>query len=165
MATSDGKYVQGGDEIEAALRDLADFGLREWKATLRAATREPMKKVAAAARANIAAFSPGKAATHRTYKGNWVMAGFASRSILLSTRITKQGSTTVVGVLKEAFYALSFFEIGVPSRGIARQPWLVPALEASKSTVIRDVGSAMKKRMDALWNRRVLKAAAAARKA
>lgn len=156
------KYTEGGEEIAAALHQLADQGLAEWKTTLRSAVRDPMRNVMKRAEANIAVLSPGKSELHRTYKGNWVGAGFASRSIRMNVRLTKQGSVAVLGVLSEAFYALSFFELGVPSRGIARQPWLTTALEASKEQALREVGAAMRKRIDAIWRRNVRKAKLAA---
>lgn len=156
-------YVEGGEEIEKALADLGNMGLADWKVTLRSAVREPMKDVAKKAKANISAFSPGKAEVHRTYLGNWVGAGFASRSILLRVKLTKQGAVAVLGVAKEAFYAISFFEIGAPSAGIPAQPWLVPALESSKEEMIRKCGAAMRSRIENIWRRRALKAARAAK--
>jgi len=139
---------------------------KEWKSTLRAMVRDPGKRVMKQAQANIAKISPGKALSHKTYKGRAVAAGFASRSIRMRVKIFPQRgiSVAVIGVLSEAFYALSFFELGVPSRGIQREPWLSPALAQQQTSIVTDIGAALKKRLLSIArarSRAALKAGAA----
>lgn len=132
--------------------------LPEWKSAMRAAVRNPMRKVQKRAAGNIARLSPGKTPLHRTYRGRLVSRGFAARSLRVVVWLwAKLGEGTtaraVLGVKAEAFYAVQFFEKGT-SR-IPRQPWLVPALEAMKGTAVTDVGQALRKRIlkiAAKWN-------------
>jgi hypothetical protein len=148
--------VQGSAALKAALKELGDLSKPEWKSVLRAAVRNPMNAVKRRAQSNITSFSPGKTPVHKTYLGNWRSAGFAARSIAMKVTLNQRTgtATAILGVVKEAFYALSFFELGVPSRGIPRQPWLTPALEASKDDAVRQVGDAMRKRIDSIAKKR-----------
>lgn len=148
--------VEGFENLRAALKELGDLSSAEGKSLLRASVAGPGKKVLNKAMANIARISPGKTPLHRTYLGRLVSQGFASRNIKMRVRVDAKRGTAValIGVVKEAFYALSFFELGLPSRGIARQPWLVPALENQQSTAINDVGASMLKRIKAIAKKR-----------
>ena len=155
-----GETVQGSAELSKALKDLGNMKLSEWKTTLRAAVRDPMKAVMVQAKANLASISPGKTPVHRTYLGNWVGAGFAARNVLMKVKLipSRGAVVAILGVAREAFYAVSFFEIGVPSRGIPRNPWLTSAMESSKDKTIREVGAAMRKRIDAIARKNMRKA-------
>lgn len=164
MATPDSSFAKGSAVLKAALNELGDMSLQEWKSTLRAAVRSPMNAVKKRAQSNITAISPGKTPVHKTYLGNWRSAGFAARSIMMKVKldIRTGTATAVLGVAKEAFYAISFFELGVPSMGIPRTPWLTSALEASTDTAIREIGDAMRKRIDAIAKKRYRESLAAA---
>lgn len=65
--------------------------------------------------------------SHRTYKGRIVAPGFASRNIkiIVQRRSDKKGATAMLGVAKEAYYAVQFVERG--TKKMAKQPWLRPA--------------------------------------
>jgi HK97 gp10 family phage protein len=146
--------LEGVAELSAKLRALADP--KQQAMTLRAAVRTPMKKVEKRARANIARISPGKAEMHRTYKGRLVSAGFASRSLRTIVKMSrdKQSASALLGVRREAFYALQFFELGTAY--IPRQPWLVPAFEGMKEQSLREIGIVMRKRIEKIAKQRML---------
>ncbi len=123
-------------------------------ATLKAAVRKPMNDVKKVAQANIAAISPGAADIHKTYKGRLVGAGFAARSLKVVVKTWRNGSSAVasLGVAREAFYAVQFFELGTAA--IPKQPWLVPALESSQSATIKGVGMVLKQRIEKIAKKR-----------
>lgn len=50
---------------------------------------------------------------HKTYKGRWVPPGFAKASIRVKTRIEEGMAIAVMGVKKEAYYAVQFLERGI----------------------------------------------------
>ena len=147
-----GEYVEGTRELSEKLRELASP--KEQAATLRAAVREPMKDVMRVAQSNISRISPGKRQIHRTYKGRLVTAGFAARNLRMITRMSrdKQMAQSVLGVRKEAFYALQFFELGTAK--IPRQPWLMPAFYQSRNQTLAKVGEVMKKRIERIARKR-----------
>lgn len=152
MAT---EYVEGASVLKKAFEELADMGSKDWKATMNSAVRVPMTSVRKKAAGNLAAISPGKAKWHLTYKGRLVGAGFASRNLKLVVKVNpKKGTATaILGVVREAFYVLSFFELGTAY--IPRHPWLTPAMESSTDTMIAQVGAAMRKRIDAIAKKRM----------
>lgn len=144
--------LEGYAELDRKLRELRDP--KAGANALRASVRDPMLKVAEVARRNIAVLSPGRADLHRTYRGRLVAAGFASRNIKVVVKMSrsKQSASALLGVVKEAFYAVQFFELGTAK--IARRPWLVPALESSKEAAIRGVGATLKKRIERIAKKR-----------
>lgn len=148
--------VEGADNLRAAFKELGDMSRAEWKATLRAAVTDSAKVVMNQARQNISVISPGKTEIHRTYKKNWVTAGYAARNIAMKVKIyPRQGrAAAFIGVVKEAFYALSFFELGLPSLGIAKQPWLAPALKSHEADAVEVSGKAIHKRLLAIAKKR-----------
>jgi hypothetical protein len=148
--------VEGVDNLRKAFEELGAMKSSEWKSTLRAAVSDSGKKVIAQATTNIAKISPGKAPFHKTYLGRVVGAGFASRNIKMKIKLdaAKGLARAYIGVVKEAFYALSFFELGVPSLGISKEPWLVPALESQQSSVVATTGEAILKRINAIAKKR-----------
>lgn len=71
----------------------------------------------------------------RTYKGRLVAPGFASRNLARKTKLRrdKKSVISMLGVKPEAFYALSFIELGTSK--ISRRPWLEPAFRRSLPAV------------------------------
>lgn len=138
--------LEGVAELTRKLKELADP--KQQASALRESVAKPMREVAKVARTNIARISPGKAELHKTYRGRLVSAGFASRSIRVKTRLSrdKQAATATLGVLAEAFYAVQFFEFGTAK--IAKQPWLLPAYYSSKDKMLRGVGDVLKARIE-----------------
>ena len=145
--------LEGVAELTKKLKEMADP--KEAKATLLASVRKPMRQVEDKARTNIAILSPGATDMHKTYRGKTVLAGFASRSIRSVASVSKDGMSVSakLGVLREAFYALSFFELGTSS--IPRRPWLVPAFESSQSVMLRGVADELKKRIERIAKKRM----------
>lgn len=145
-------YVEGTKALKEKLDELASP--KEQAATLRAAVRDPMKKVKVKAEANVASISPGQRDLHRTYKGRLVSAGFLSRSIRLIVKLTRDKSMAqaILGVRAEAFYGLAFFELGT-SR-ISKQPWLTPAFESSTEESIKGIGDTMRERIERIAKKR-----------
>lgn len=142
--------VIGADELRRALTELTAMNGPQWRAALRSAVRTPMNQVKSRAKANIAAISPGKTPLHRTYRGRLVSAGFASRNLRVIVKFAKDRSSVsaILGTRAEAFYATQFFELGTAK--IPRKPWLVPALEGSKDSAVKEVGWALRRRIDAI---------------
>lgn len=144
--------LEGYAELSKKLTELASP--KQAISALREAVRKPMKQVMQVAQANIAQISPGKADIHRTYKGRLVGAGFASRSLRLVVKTGKDKASVsaLLGVRKEAFYAVQFFELGTAA--IPKQPWLVPAFESSKDEAVRAVGATLKARIEKIAKKR-----------
>lgn len=136
----------GVAELHAKLRELGSPA--ENARVLRSALLPPMNRVKSLARANLSAISPGKKQLHKTYKGRLVSAGFASRSLRVKTFVSRDKTriSALLGVVKEAYYAVTYFELGT-SR-IPRQPWLVPAFEASKSISLSVLVITLRKRIE-----------------
>jgi HK97 gp10 family phage protein len=152
--------VQGSAELKKTFQELTNMQSSEWKSTMRAAVRDPMNKVMKRAKANLSRISPGDTPAHTTYLGRLVTAGFAMRSVRMVVRVVARAGRAIatLGVRREAFYVLSFFELGTSK--IPRQPWLTPALEQSTNDAVREVGAAMRKRIIAIARRRANKARA-----
>lgn len=144
--------VEGLADLSKKLEELATS--KEHAAALREAVREPMSWVVGRAEANLSKISPGKTPIHKTYLGRMVTAGFAARSLRLIVRMDK-GKTmaqAIIGVRKEAFYVLQFFELGT-SR-IPRQPWLLPAFYQSRSEITRIFSDIMRERIEKVARKR-----------
>lgn len=143
--------VTGTAELVAKLRELASE--KEQRAALVEAIRKPMKEVLARAQSNISVVSPGKTPLHRTYKGRLVSSGFASRGVQMRVKYDKRGRAVgVVGIHREAFYALSFFELGTAH--IPARPWLLPAFHNTRSETVRQVGEVLKARIERIAKKR-----------
>lgn len=139
------KNIEGLADLTRKLNELASP--KEQASTLKLAVRTPMKKVFGRARFNLSKISPGKRKLHRTYKGRLVSTGFAMRSLRTITVMSKdkQSAAAVLGVRKEAFYVLQFFELGTAT--IRSQPWLMPAFSSSKALMIQGVADVIRKRV------------------
>jgi HK97 gp10 family phage protein len=103
-------------------------------ATLRKAANEAVKPVLEAARARIPVNKVNE--LHKTYKGRLVAPGFAQRSIKAVVKLSRDTRAVFarIGVRREAFYAINFVELGTSRQ--APDPWLRPAFDASRSSVI-----------------------------
>lgn len=85
---------------------------------------------------------------HRTYKGRLVAPGFAKRSIAAKVTLSQDGRAVFasMGVKREAFYAVSFVELGTSK--MAAQPWLRPAFEKTQSQALRRFAEVLKAQID-----------------
>lgn len=149
MATS---RIEGTAELTKKLKALASP--KEQANALRSSVRTPMNAVKKKAQVNIRKISPGKRALHRTYKGRLVSAGFALRNIRMIVKMSKdkQQASALLGVRKEAYYALQYFELGTSK--IAAMPWLTPAFESSKDDMIRGVSKVLRTRIERIARQR-----------
>lgn len=85
---------------------------------------------------------------HRTYKGRLVAPGFAKRSIRTITvvRSDKKAVSALLGVRKEAFYAVTFVEVGTSK--MPAKAWLRPAMKGTQSEQEAGVAIQLKKQVD-----------------
>lgn len=139
--------LQGVAELEAKLAQLASPSKNTQ--VLRASLNESMQGVRAVARSR----APVGSKRHKTYKGNVVSPGFAKKSLRVETTAKNGAVTAKLGVLKEAFYALQFIELGTAT--IPRAPWMVPAFESQQDQALRKIGESMRKRIDRIAAQRM----------
>lgn len=137
----------GVAELTKKLRDITSS--KENKKHLKASVRAAINIAAKQARKNIVSsgVSPGDRLWHKTYKGRIVGAGFASRSVKTGG-FSERNDTVIVGKLgvkREAFYAVSFMEVGTSS--ISKRPWLVPALKGSQVQMTKKLAMELEKRL------------------
>lgn len=125
-------------------KQLDALGKLEDGKALRAAAKAGMMPTYKAAQQNI----PVGTVAHRTYKGRLVAPGFAKRSLRLVTYLSpdKQKATAVVGVTGEAFYAISFVEIGTSK--MAAQPWLRPSFYYTREEQESAVAGSLKRTIE-----------------
>lgn len=85
---------------------------------------------------------------HKTYKGRLVAPGFAKRSIAAKVTLSQDGRAVFarMGVKREAFYAVSFVELGTSK--MAAEPWLRPAFEKNQSAVLKRFAEVLKQQID-----------------
>jgi|TARA_Y100000034_G_scaffold133845_1_gene200620 HK97 gp10 family phage protein len=135
------EVVQGFKALDKKLEALSDPRLQ--RKAIRQALNFAVTPVLQSARANI----PKGTKAHKTYLGRIVAPGFASRSIKKKIKIEGTALVAKVGLKKEAFYAL-FYETGTSKGGPhssdrPARPWLEPALEGNKTTVVKRFGEKM----------------------
>lgn len=119
-------YLQGVGELTLKLKKLG--GLEDGKIIAKV-VRRAIRPAEARARALI----PVGKVSHRTYKGKMVQPGFAKKSVRSIVFLSKDKKTAsaILGVRKEAFYAVNFVEIGTAK--MAAQPWLRPAFRQTRA--------------------------------
>jgi HK97 gp10 family phage protein len=132
------KGLEGVAELS---KQLDALGRLEDGKAIRAAVRAGMTPALRAAKQNI----PTGTKEHRTYKGRLVAPGFAKRSIVLITSLSKdkQKATAIIGVKAEAFYAIQFVEMGTSK--MAAQPWLRPAFYDTRQEQEEALAAALRK--------------------
>lgn len=136
---------------------------------LRASARNAMEPALQAARAAAPVASPpyGPYETRKqpldpypkkTYKGRMVAPGFTQRTIAIKTALSsgRNAARVVMGVAREAFYAINFIEFGTSK--FPRRPWLEPAFRASIAQVDKILQSELRTRIDAAVRRAARKA-------
>lgn len=137
------KALIGAKALDLQLRALSDGMAPK---LIRASLGEALKPTLGLARASV----PESTEMHRTYKGRLVSPGFARRSTYVATSLRRDGSSAsaTIGVAPEAFYALAFIEFGVPAYGQPARPWLVPAFNATRGTMLAGLTASLRKRID-----------------
>ena len=134
--------VEGLQELSLKLRALGETVAAR---NLKGAARDAMQPTEQVAHAT----APVGSRIHTTYKGRVVTPGFSQRSIR-RTAFAKRGAKNevraVVGVSREAFYALAFVERGTSK--MPAQPWLVPAFEATQEQVLARFKTSLARRIE-----------------
>lgn len=95
----------------------------------------------------------------KTYKGRAVAPGFTRRSIVVRSWLARSRDLVrvMLGVRKEAFYAVQFLELGTSK--IPKRPWLEPAFRGA----LQHVDAALQQRLRQLIDRAARKRANASR--
>lgn len=111
---------------------------------LKASVAKPAQRTARVARANIGKISPGRTPFHRTYKGRIVSRGFAARNVVVRTSLNraKTAAFAKIGVRREAFYAVNFWEVG--SANTPETRWLRPAFDSQRSAMLAGVAESLR---------------------
>jgi hypothetical protein len=137
----DTTHIKGLAELD---RRLAALGGALGQKVLRNATRAAMTPVLKAARAA----APKGTEAHRTYQGRLVAPGFAARNLRVITYRNRQTGKVgaLLGVRREAFYALQFWVYGAYGR--KRKDWLTPVFEAHESEMLQRLQTEAAKRID-----------------
>lgn len=106
--------VKGLRKLEQKLSKLdKKLAVKALKSASMQATTPAMKLMKSAA--------PKSRSPHRTYKGRLVAPGFLSRNIKRHTYIYRGRAKTMVGVMKEAYYGVSFVEPGTKPHRIPKE--------------------------------------------
>ncbi len=90
---------------------------------------------------------------HFTYKGRLVSGGYAISTLHVETSFNKRTGSAValLGVGREAFYAVQFVELGTSD--MPARPWLRPAFEGSADPMLRAIAGELKDRIEAVQAR------------
>ena len=144
--------LEGFNELSKKLSELGEkVGSKYLRQSLMAAALPVVK----AAKADIPKGSTAhklavgrKSRKFKTYKGRLVAPGFASRNIARKSFLSRNKRTAfvLIGVKKEAFYALNFLELG--TKNMPKRPWLTKALERQQRAVIRRLGDRLRKKIE-----------------
>lgn len=132
---------RGLEGVAELSKQLDSLGRLDDGKALRAAVRAGMKPAFKAAQQSI----PVGTVAHRTYKGQLVAPGFAKRSLVIVTTLSKDGqkASAILGVKAEAFYAIQFIEMGTSK--MAAQPWLRPSFYGTRSEQESALAAALEK--------------------
>ena len=147
--------VQGVAEFHAKLIAMGKGD--KMLSLLRSGVRAGMVPVRKDAAARLVE-SPHQGIYAPGYHGHWsyrkggrqfLLPGFAHRHVKTEVFASKDRTKAkaIVGPVREAFYASQFLEYGIPSRGYAAQPWLVPAFRKNRTFMIQDMKTKMQKRL------------------
>lgn len=79
---------------------------------------------------------------HKTYKGNWVGAGFLSRNIKLSSSFRKGRAIAKVKTTPEAFYGVTFLDEGTGK--ISARHWFARKFEKDRRAIEGRFGSILR---------------------
>ena len=140
--------VKGLRELSLQLRALGETVAAR---NLKGAAKDALLPTEQVAEASI----PIGSVLHKTYKGRTVMPGFAQRSIkrvAIAARGAKNVVKAMLGVAREAFYALAFVERGTSK--MPARPWLVPAFEATQGQVLQRFAGSLRRRIEKAAKRR-----------
>jgi len=133
--------IEGLKELS---KQLSELGKSVGSKALRSAAMYAAKATLDDAKASI----PKGKKPHKTYKGRLVAPGFASRNLIRRSKLSKdkRNVRVSIGVKKEAYYALSFIELG--TKHIPKRPWLSKAFEKNKNEMVSRLKSRLKKNIE-----------------
>ena len=139
--------------LEKLSKQLTTLGPKLGSKFLRSALMAAATPVVKSAKANVPIGNEahmtgrGKRATPR-YQTRLVAPGFASRSVGKRSKLSrdKRTASVSIGVKGEAYYAVSFLELG--TKYIPKQPWLTKALQKEQFNVIRKFSATLKKKIE-----------------
>jgi HK97 gp10 family phage protein len=104
------------------------------------AVRDGMKPALKYARQAI----PVGTRKHKSYLGRTLSPGFAQKSLrIVVTKVSDTRFQALLGVRKEAFYAVRFVELGTSK--MAAEPWLRPAFFASQNAQKQALSDSLRK--------------------
>lgn len=85
---------------------------------------------------------------HYTYRGRLVSGGYALSTLHVETYLNKRtgAAGAALGVGREAFYATLFLELGTAR--MAARPWLRPSFEDSEDSMLREIASELRRRVE-----------------
>jgi HK97 gp10 family phage protein len=138
---NDSKYLTGVKELTGKITEIgAKFAAKE----LRSTVKDALEEAEHVARARI----PIGTEPHKTYKGRLVSPGFAVATLHIETFVNKAKGTAValLGVAREAFYAVVFREFGTSTQDAS--PWLLPSFEQSKDPMLRRLAGSLRERVE-----------------
>lgn len=156
-------------EISGIKQTLAKFDALDAATSvkvLRRAVARAVKPVAELMKQRV----PKGTKAHKTYKGYTVYPGFASRSIRAITKVDKKTGQAVarLGVRKEAYYAIQFYDLGpytitkrrqsagkgkrrtiaVKAYTLRPRPWFRSTFSSNASRMVATIGDELKTGID-----------------
>lgn len=137
--------LEGAAELD---RRLANLSLVAQGRALRSAIRAGIRPAERRWKETIVQGSKA----HRTYKGRLVGPGFSSRNIRVITVISpdKQKVAAVMGVRREAFYAVQFVDRRLGKSRNTGRASLLPSFESTGPQQLAAMSAQLKKRIDAV---------------
>lgn len=145
--------LEGVKELTSKITEL---GAKFAATQLRASVKTALQEAEHVARTRI----PVGDTAHRTYRGRIVSPGYALSTLHIETKLDKRAGsvTALLGVGREAFYAVQFLELGTAKT--PAQPWLLPAFIESKDAMLQGLADEMRKRVERIAKRRAAKGGA-----
>lgn len=136
--------------VAALTAQLNEFGAKVAAKELRQTVGKALEVAEHAARANI----PVGELPHFTYRGRLVSGGYAVSTLHIETKINKKTGSAVamLGVGREAFYAVQFVELGTSK--MPARPWLRPAFESSEDPMLQAIATELRARIEKIAAKR-----------
>jgi len=133
--------LEGVGELTAKLNEL---GVKLAARELRGTVKDALELAEHRARARI----PQGSQPHKTYRGRLVSPGYAISTLHIETRINKRtgAAEAMLGVGREAFYAVAFVELGTAHT--PAQPWLRPSFEDAEDAMLKQISTSLFQRIE-----------------
>lgn len=133
--------LEGVPELTAKLTEL---GVKLAARELRGTVKDALEIAEHRARATM----PQGSEPHETYRGRLVSPGYALTTLHIETRLNKQtgAAEALLGVGREAFYAVQFVELGTAHT--PAQPWLRPSFEGAENEMLKQIRTSLAQRVE-----------------